>query len=135
MSRPICSDPIPMGEEIMNTLTHRTAARILVWCLLPFALLDLWVLLIWFSNPFCNWGIVAFGFFYMVGGLVIWMPLFVLAYGRPDLRFIRRTWGSHVVFNTAASLFWIGYTISPKLDIPSVFLWPLVVTVPVLAWS
>jgi len=107
------------------------AATVLGWVLMPLALVDLLVLLIACFQPRWYLPMVLGALLYQVPALVIWWLLVLVAYSKRSLRFIRITWGAHVVFNIAASLLWIGNALDNRDAFPT-DLWPLAVTLPVL---
>ena len=122
----------------MTTLSNRAAAGILGWCLLPFALFDILVLLWGYleSRGFLpSWGITMFVLFYMVGGLVIWVALMTMALSRRSPRFTRVVWGLHTFFNLGASLLWVILAFVCVGQNRGTLLCPLVITVPVLLWA
>jgi len=119
----------------MKLKDHQGAA-ILGWVLSPLALFNILVLIVIAAHAKGTWyvSVALFAFLYMIPALVIWAFLLILAYGRCGLGFIRMTWGAHVLFNIAASIFWIGVTVVERTAFPT-SLYPLAITLPVLIWS
>jgi len=113
------------------------AAGIVGFALLPFALIDLLVLVLgclssW--EPFFDWRGLLFALLFMVPALVIWGMLMEVWRGRRSMRFIRLTWGLHVLFNIATSIGVMAFSIVDPGSFP-LNLSPLIVMLLVLATS